>query len=72
MDLQANNMIVTLSNTDIVKDISIKVKDKQFVGLIGPNGCGKSTLLKSIDKVIKPRQGSIYLGDLDVVKSDPK
>ncbi|WP_349669765.1 ABC transporter ATP-binding protein, partial [Lacrimispora sp.] len=72
MDLQANNMIVTLSNTDIVKDISIKVKDKQFVGLIGPNGCGKSTLLKSIYKVIKPTQGSIYLGDLDVVKSDPK
>ncbi|MTK06150.1 MAG: ABC transporter ATP-binding protein [Hungatella sp.] len=72
MDLQANNMIVTLSNTDIVKDISIKVQDKQFVGLIGPNGCGKSTLLKSIYKVIKPRQGSIYLGDLDVVKSDPK
>ncbi|MDF2886107.1 MAG: transporter [Lacrimispora sp.] len=72
MDLQAKNMIVTLSNTEIVKDISIKVKDKQFVGLIGPNGCGKSTLLKSIYKVIKPRQGSIYLGDLDVVKSEPK
>ena len=72
MDLQAKNMIVTLSNTEIVKDISIKVKDKQFVGLIGPNGCGKSTLLKSIYKVIKPRQGRIYLGDLDVVKSEPK
>jgi iron complex transport system ATP-binding protein len=71
MELRAENMIVTLANTDIVNDISIKVKNKQFVGLIGPNGCGKSTLLKSIYKVIKPKKGSIYLGDLDVLKSEP-
>jgi iron complex transport system ATP-binding protein len=72
MELRAQNMIVTLSNTDIVNDISIKVKNKQFVGLIGPNGCGKSTLLKSIYKVIKPKSGSIYLGDLDVLNSEPQ
>ena len=71
MELRAENMIVTLANTDIVNDISIKVKNKQFVGLIGPNGCGKSTLLKSIYKVIKPKMGSIYLGDLDVLNSEP-
>lgn len=71
MELRAENMIVTLANTDIVNDISIKVKNKQFVGLIGPNGCGKSTLLKSIYKVIKPKKGSIYLGDLDVLNSEP-
>jgi iron complex transport system ATP-binding protein len=72
MELNAQNMIVTLGDTDIVNDISIRVKNKQFVGLIGPNGCGKSTLLKSIYKVIKPRQGSIYLGDLDVLNSEPR
>lgn len=71
MELRAENMIVTLANKDIVNDISIKVKNKQFVGLIGPNGCGKSTLLKSIYKVIKPKKGSIYLGDLDVLISEP-
>lgn len=71
MELRAENMIVTLANKDIVNDISIKVKNKQFVGLIGPNGCGKSTLLKSIYKVIKPKKGSIYLGDLDVLNSEP-
>ncbi|WAJ24283.1 ABC transporter ATP-binding protein [Lacrimispora xylanolytica] len=71
MELRAENMIVTLANTDIVNDISIKVKNKQFVGLIGPNGCGKSTLLKSIYKVIKPKKGNIYLGDLDVLNSEP-
>lgn len=72
MELRADNIWVTLSDTDIVKDISIKVKDKQFVGLIGPNGCGKSTLLKSIYKVIKPKNGKVYLNELDVLKSGPK
>jgi len=72
MELRADNIWVTLSDTDIVKDISIKVKDKQFVGLIGPNGCGKSTLLKSIYKVIKPQKGAIFLGDKDVLKSSAR
>ncbi len=72
MELRADNIWVTLSDTDIVKDISIKVKNKQFVGLIGPNGCGKSTLLKSIYKVIKPKNGKVHLNELDVLKSGPK
>ena len=72
MELRADNIWVTLSDTEIVKDISIKVKDKQFVGLIGPNGCGKSTLLKSIYKVIKPKNGKVHLNELDVLKSGPK
>ncbi len=72
MELKADNIAVTISGTDIVKDISLKVKEKQFVGLIGPNGCGKSTLLKSIYKVIKPKQGAVYLNDLDLLKASPK
>lgn len=70
MGLEAQNIAVSFSDKNIVNDISIKVKDRQFVGLIGPNGCGKSTLLKSIYKVIKPTHGSIYLNDLDVLKTD--
>jgi iron complex transport system ATP-binding protein len=72
MELRADNISVTFSGTDIVKDISIRVKEKQFVGLIGPNGCGKSTLLKSIYKVIKPHEGNVFLNDLNVLKANPK
>jgi iron complex transport system ATP-binding protein len=69
LNLKADNLSVTLSGEDIVKDISIYVDDGRFVGIIGPNGCGKSTLLKSIYKVIKPQCGSVFLGDKDVLKS---
>lgn len=72
MNLTADHISVTLSGADIVKDISIKVENGQFVGIIGPNGCGKSTLLKSIYKVIKPQKGLVFLGEKDVLKSSAR
>ncbi|MNI29058.1 Hemin import ATP-binding protein HmuV [compost metagenome] len=72
MNLQVDQLRVTLSGTPIVKDISLHVDKGRFVGIIGPNGCGKSTLLKSIYKVIKPKQGSIFLDGNDVLQSSPK
>ncbi|MBU5591602.1 ABC transporter ATP-binding protein [Clostridium sp. MSJ-4] len=72
MNLKVDNIDVVISGTNIVKDISLYVESGQFVGIIGPNGCGKSTLLKSIYKVIKPKQGSVFLDGEDVLKSSPK
>ncbi|HCQ89196.1 MULTISPECIES: ABC transporter ATP-binding protein [unclassified Clostridium] len=72
MNLKVDNIQVALSGADIIKDISLYVDSGQFVGIIGPNGCGKSTLLKSIYKVIKPKQGSVFLDEKDVLKSSPK
>lgn len=69
MTLDARHVGVSLSGTDIVKDISVYVKDKQFVGIIGPNGCGKSTFLKSVYKVIRPKEGTVFLGGKDVIKA---
>lgn len=72
MKLNVENVSISVLNTDIIKDISLQVNGKQFVGLIGPNGCGKSTLLKSIYKVIKPQQGKVFLDNTDILKSSPK
>ncbi len=72
MKLNAEHVSVSLTGVDIVKDISIKVENKQFVGIIGPNGCGKSTLLKSIYKVIKPQKGTVFLGNKDVIRSSAR
>jgi len=72
LNLNAKHVSVSLSGVDIVKDISIKVEDKKFVGIIGPNGCGKSTLLKSIYKVIKPQNGTVFLGNKDVIRSSAR
>lgn len=44
-----------------LKDISLKVKKGEFIGIIGPNGSGKSTLLKIIAGVIQPTDGKVFV-----------
>ncbi|MET1248993.1 ABC transporter ATP-binding protein [Sporolactobacillus sp. STCC-11] len=72
MELAAKELHVRMGKKEIIKNASVFVKNKQFVGLIGPNGCGKSTLLKSIYKSLTPQSGSVFLGDLNVLKSSEK
>ncbi|MEK5036932.1 ABC transporter ATP-binding protein [Sporosarcina sp. FSL K6-3457] len=72
MELIAKEIDISVGKKEIVKNISILVKKKQFVGLIGPNGCGKSTLLKGIYKSLAPQKGMVFLDDIDVLKSSEK
>ncbi len=45
--------------------ISLHVKPKEFVIIIGPSGSGKSTLLKLITREIKSNSGKIVVGGVD-------
>lgn len=45
----------------VLKDISIKVKEKEVVVIIGPSGSGKSTLLRCINGLEKPTSGNVFL-----------
>src|SRR5258708_4419588 len=51
-------------NIHALKGISLTVADGEIVTLIGSNGAGKSTTLRTIQGIIRPRQGTI---DLDGV-----
>lgn len=42
-----------------LKDIDLKIKPGEVVGLIGPNGAGKSTLLKIVAGVMQPTKGDV-------------
>lgn len=44
---------------EVLKDISLTIKNGEAVGLIGVNGSGKSTLLKLMTKIIYPNKGKI-------------
>ncbi|HHY80976.1 MAG TPA: ABC transporter ATP-binding protein [Thermoanaerobacter sp.] len=56
---------IVLKNTGVVeeviplKNVSIKVKKGETIGIIGENGSGKSTLLKLISRIIYPDEGEI-------------
>jgi iron complex transport system ATP-binding protein len=50
----------------VLEDVSLTVKEGDFVGILGPNGSGKTTLLKSISRILKPHKGVILLNKADI------
>src|SRR5215467_12770390 len=42
-----------------LNEVSLSIKQNEFVTLVGPSGCGKSTLLKLIGALIKPSRGTL-------------
>lgn len=53
---------------EIIKDISLKVEDRKFVAVTGPNGGGKSTLAKLIVGIYKPTSGKIFFNGEDITE----
>ncbi len=51
---------------EILKNINIKIDDKKFVAITGPNGGGKSTLAKIIAGIEKPTAGKILFNGTDI------
>ena len=44
---------------DVLDEVTFRVRDAEFVGIIGPNGSGKSTLLKVIAGLLAPQCGFV-------------
>jgi iron(III) transport system ATP-binding protein len=51
------------SDVAAVSDLSLDIKDNQFVTLLGPSGCGKTTTLRLIAGYIVPDAGTIHVDD---------
>ena len=56
----------------VLEDINFKIKQGQFVGLVGRNGSGKSTILDLFAGLIIPTQGSILIDGKTLGVSDRK
>jgi putative ABC transport system ATP-binding protein len=46
-----------------VNDVSITLRDHQFIGILGPSGSGKSSLLYLLSGLRQPTKGDVYLDD---------
>ncbi len=47
----------------VVDSLDLAIPTGQVTILVGPNGCGKSTLLKGLGRLLKPKHGTVYLGN---------
>lgn len=61
--INIRNLSVYYDAECALKDINLKVKSKDFLGIIGPNGGGKTTLLKVLLKLIKPSSGVVEINE---------
>ena len=53
------DIIVEFDGERVLKQISLDIKDKEFVTLLGPSGCGKTTTLRIIAGFIEPDSGDV-------------
>ncbi len=49
-----------------LEGVSFEVQDGEFLGVIGHTGSGKSTLLQHLNGLLKPTEGTIVVGDVDI------
>ena len=72
MKLEVKNLDYSYGSKPAVDNVSINVREGEFVGLIGPNGSGKSTVLKNIYRALTPDRGEIYIDGEDLLKMSYK
>ncbi len=48
---------------EVIRDLYLEIKEKEFVVLVGPSGCGKSTTLRMIAGLEDISGGDLYIGD---------
>lgn len=55
-----------------VRDVSLSIREGEFIVLVGPSGCGKSSLLRMIAGLEAPSKGEILLHGKDAFQLEPK
>ncbi|MCB9360710.1 MAG: LPS export ABC transporter ATP-binding protein [Flavobacteriales bacterium] len=69
MILRAENIKKKYGKRDVVKGVSIEVKQGEIVGLLGPNGAGKTTSFYMIVGLIKPNDGRVFLDEKEITQA---
>ena len=66
--LRAENLVKFYGKRQVVRQVSIAVRQGEIVGLLGPNGAGKTTTFYMIVGMIRPNSGRIFINDRDITK----
>ena len=71
--IKFENVSVTYpGGVEALKDLNLEIKDGDFIIIVGLSGAGKSTLLRTVNNLVKPSTGSVYLEGKNVPSAKKK
>ncbi|MDC0338070.1 LPS export ABC transporter ATP-binding protein [Flavobacteriales bacterium] len=68
MILRTEEIKKAYKGREVVKGVTVEVKQGEIVGLLGPNGAGKTTSFYMIVGLVKPDSGKVFLDDKEITK----
>lgn len=60
------------STEPVLKGLSLRVEEGEFLGMVGPNGSGKTTLLRALSGTLRPSKGRVLLEGRDIYRMKPR
>ena len=69
--IRLENISKSYDDEIILNDLSLSIKDEEFVTLLGPSGCGKTTTLRIIGGFVTPDTGTVYFDGQQINKLPP-
>ena len=71
--IKFENVSVTYpGGVEALKNLNLEIKDGDFIIIVGLSGAGKSTLLRTVNNLVKPSTGTVYLEDKNVTNARKK
>ncbi|MCP3775122.1 ABC transporter ATP-binding protein [Paenibacillus sp. MZ04-78.2] len=70
--LYTERLDISYGERSIVQNLNISIPSGQITALIGANGSGKSTILKAMARMMKPKQGSVFLDGKSIHQQSTK
>ena len=70
--LELRDLKKSFDGTQVLKGISLSVREGEFVTLLGPSGCGKTTTLRIIGGLIEPDSGEVTLEGKNILGLPPE
>lgn len=69
MNIVMDSIYKSFNKVEVIKNLSLEIRDNDLTTLLGPSGCGKTTILRMIAGLEKPDYGEIWFDDICVFSS---
>ena len=71
-DIELTTVSFAYDKTNVIEDVSLKIKENELTALVGFSGSGKSTLIKLLPRFYDLIGGNIKIGNIDISKVSPE